>query len=68
MYPSKMIVTKRIKEGRKVLAEPGTILIVTADYNRIGGVLVLRKKSGKYICDYGSQMEKYFCSSMGQKC
>jgi hypothetical protein len=61
MIPRSMIVTKHIKEGRKVLAEVGTELSVVVDYNRLGGVHVLRKKGGRYICDYGSLTEKECC-------
>lgn len=59
--PGKMIVKKRIKKQKRILAEVGTILNVVPDYNRIGGVDVLRKDSGKYICDYGSEMAKEHC-------
>lgn len=61
VIPSKMIVTKRIKKGRHTIAKAGTILTVAKDYNRIGGVEVLRKENGRYICDYNSRTEKEHC-------
>lgn len=64
MHPLKMKVINRIKDGRRVVAEPGTILHVVPDYKRIGGVLVLRKASGKYVCDYGSAKEKECCQPL----
>lgn len=66
MIPSQMIVVKRIKAGRKVVADVGTVLKVVTDYNRIGGIDVLQKKSGKYICDYGSILEKDHCKPYHQ--
>lgn len=65
--PSNMIVTKRIKNGRKVIADVGTILTVSNDYNLIGGVEVLRKKGGAYICDYNSRTEKEHCEPYEEK-
>lgn len=65
--PSNMIVTKRIKNGRKVIADVGTILTVSNDYNRLYGVEVLRKKGGRYICDYGSAIEKEHCEPYEEK-
>lgn len=65
--PSKMIVTKRIRKGRHTVAKAGTILTVSKDYNRLYGVEVLRKKGGKYICDYGSNTEKEHCIPYEEK-
>lgn len=59
--PNKMIVIKRIYDNKKLIADIGTVLNVVKDYDRIGGVEVLRKKSGKYVCDYGSLAEKNNC-------
>lgn len=61
MKPSKMIVVKKIYNQGKLIADVGTILHVIQDFERIGGIYVLRKKSGKYVCDYGSHHEKTHC-------
>lgn len=61
MKPTQMIVTKRIYHQRKLIADIDTVLEVVQDFERIGGVHVLRKKNGEYICDYGSQLEKTHC-------
>ena len=65
--PSKMIVTKQIRKGRHTVAKAGTILHVVKDYNRIGGVEVLRKENGTYICDYNSRTEKEHCEPYEEK-
>lgn len=64
MIPSKMIVVRRIKEDRKLIADIGTELDVVMDYSRLGGVQVLRKKGGRYVCDYGSQKQKDCCKAL----
>lgn len=54
-------VKRRIKDGRKTVANAGTILTETIDYNRLGGEAVLRKKNGVYVCDANSDTAKNHC-------
>lgn len=56
-----LLVIKKIRKGRHTVAKVGTILNAVKDYSRIGGVEILQKEGGKYICDNNSLMAKEHC-------
>lgn len=60
----KMVVIKKIKDGRHTLAKVGTVLDVVKDYSRIGGVEVLRKSGGRYVCDQDSFTARTCCEPL----